>query len=68
MFNISLNLYYIFFFLGVDIIFLVNRFGNEKNKRKMRLIFMVIFCIEINIVKIMYYIYNFYVFVFIVMW
>lgn len=68
MLNISLNLYYIFFSLGVDTTLLANRLGNEKNKRKMRSIPMVIPCIQTNIVKIMYHIYNFYVLVFIAMW
>lgn len=54
MLNISLNLYYIFFSLGVDTTLLANRLGNEKNKRKMRSIPMVIPCIQTNIVKIMY--------------
>lgn len=68
MLNISLNFYYIFFSLGVDTTLLANRLGNEKNKRKMRSIPMVIPCIQTNIVKIMYHIYNFYVLVFIAMW
>lgn len=46
MLNISLNLYYIFFSLGVDTTLLANRLGNEKNKRKMRSIPMVIPCIQ----------------------
>lgn len=55
--------YYIFFSLGVDTTLLANRLGNEKNKRKMRSIPMVIPCIQSNIVKIMYPTYNFQVLV-----